>query len=183
MKKMDKKHKGISKFLSLILRHRPEVIDLKLDENGWANTNELLEKINTNDNELDFETLKQIVETNPKQRFIFNSSFDKIRANQGHSIAIELDLQHQNPPLILYHGTAKQFVESIMETGIEKRSRQHVHLSKDKEIANSVGQRHGKPLVITVLAQQMAQNGHLFYLSENGVWLTEHVPPEYLRIL
>lgn len=180
---MTDKYKHISKFLSLVLRHRPEAIGITLDEQGWADTTDLIEKINKHNNELDFNTLKQIVDTNPKKRFIFDPSFQKIRANQGHSVPIDLALETQTPPLVLYHGTAQQFVPSILETGIEKLNRQHVHLSKEKETALKVGQRHGKPVIITVLAQQMAQDGYTFYLSENGVWLTEQVPVRYLRIL
>ena len=127
--------------------------------------------------------LEYIVANNSIKRFAFNETADKIRASQGHSIEVELGYTSQKPPEILYHGTAEQSVKSILETGLEKRSRQHVHLSCNVETAINVGQRHGKPYVFKVLAAQMHEDGFEFWLSENGVWLTNQVPAKYLRAL
>lgn len=171
----------ISKFLSLVLRHQPETIGIQLDQNGWTDVNELIEKANYNGIKFDRETLNHIVATNPKKRFAFNESLDKIRASQGHSIEIELGYTSQKPPEILFHGTAEIFVQSILSTGLEKRSRQHVHLSSDIETANKVGQRHGKPFIFNVLAEQMYNDNFQFYISDNGVWLTDNVPTKYLK--
>ncbi|WP_312075120.1 RNA 2'-phosphotransferase [Chryseobacterium sp.] len=178
---MNEQHKKkTSKFLSYVLRHHPELIGLDLDQNGWANVDELIKK-STNDTQgLTFEELCEIVETNDKKRFVFNEDKTRIRANQGHSIAIDLNLKPQQPPEFLYHGTAQANVDSILENGIEKRSRQHVHLSLDKETATKVGMRHGKPIILTILSGKMHQDRNLFYLSENGVWLTDFVDAKYI---
>lgn len=171
----------ISKFLSLVLRHQPETIGLELDQNGWADINELLEKSNNKGVKFDRETLNHVVETNAKKRFAFNDSLDKIRASQGHSIAVELGYTNQKPPEILFHGTGEKSVQSILEKGLKKRDRQHVHLSADVETAIKVGQRHGKPFVFTILAAQMYHDKFEFFISDNGVWLTDHVPVKYLK--
>ncbi|KQT22325.1 RNA 2'-phosphotransferase [Chryseobacterium sp. Leaf404] len=176
----DSQKKKTSKFLSYVLRHHPELIGLSLDENGWANVEELIAK-STNDTQgFTFEELNEIVETNDKKRFVFNDDKTRIRANQGHSIGIDLNLKPQLPPEFLYHGTAQANFDSILENGIEKRSRQHVHLSLDKETANKVGMRHGKPVILTVKTKEMSEDGILFYLSENGVWLTDFVDAKYI---
>jgi putative RNA 2'-phosphotransferase len=172
--------KKISKFLSLILRHQPETIDLILDENGWANVDELREKCSKHKISFTLEDLDEVVETNDKKRFIFNDDKTKIRANQGHSIDVDLALKPQRPPEFLYHGTAQNNVDSILEIGIEKRKRQHVHLSQDKETATKVGMRHGKPLILTIKTGKMFEDGILFYLSENNVWLTDFVDSKYI---
>lgn len=177
----DKQLTHISKFLSLVLRHQPETISIQLDQNGWADINELIDKANNYGIKFDRETLKHIVETNSKKRFAFNDTLDKIRASQGHSIEIELGYTNQKPPEILFHGTAEKFVQSILETGLEKQSRQHVHLSADFETALKVGQRHGKPFIFKVLAEQMYNDNFEFYISDNGVWLTDNVPTKYLK--
>lgn len=177
----DKQLTHISKFLSLVLRHQPETIGIQLDEQGWAGIEELLEKANHYGVRFDREILNQIVASNPKKRFAFNDTHDKIRASQGHSIDIELGYSNQRPPEILYHGTGEKSVQSITATGLEKRSRQHVHLSSDPETAIKVGQRHGKPYVFKVLAEKMYLDNFPFFLSANGVWLTDHVPPAYLK--
>lgn len=171
----------ISKFLSLVLRHKPEKIGIQLDQNGWTEVDELLKKSNHYGIKFDREILNYVVATNSKKRFAFNESFDKIRASQGHSIAIELGYKNQRPPQILYHGTSEKSVQSILKSGLEKRKRQHVHLSSDIETAIKVGQRHGKPFVFEVLAGQMFQDGFQFFISDNGVWLTDNVPLKYLR--
>ncbi len=170
-----------SKFLSLVLRHKPETIGLTLDENGWANIDELIAKANRKGQRLTRTLVDEIVTTNDKQRFAISDDGLFIRANQGHSVKIDLQLEARQPPEILYHGTATRFAESILKNGLISKSRQHVHLSRDVATAIKVGQRHGKPTVFEVSTGKMHHDGHLFYLSENNVWLTENVPPEYLQ--
>lgn len=174
---------NISKFLSLVLRHQPETIGIELDENGWVDVDELIVKANSYGIKFDREVLDNLVATNSKKRFAFNETLQKIRASQGHSVEIELGYASQKPPEILYHGTAEKSVQSILETGLEKKSRQHVHLSIDIETAVKVGQRHGKPVIFEVLAQQMSSDGFQFFVSDNGVWLTDNVPNRYLQPL
>ena len=171
----------LSKFMSLVLRHKPEVIGLKLDEHGWVSVEELIDKMNRDGKKIDRTALNFIVQNNSKKRFAFNDTFDKIRASQGHSININLGYIAQNPPEMLYHGTATRFLDSIMQTGLEKRNRHHVHLTADKTTATQVGQRHGKVIILEVLAQQMFKDGYQFFVSENGVWLTENVPVNYIQ--
>lgn len=177
----DKQITHISKFLSLVLRHQPETIGIQLDQNGWTDIAELIEKANNHGIKFDREILNHIVETNSKKRFAFNDTFDKIRASQGHSIEIELGYTNQKPPTILFHGTGEKYVQSILDTGLEKRTRQHVHLSSDFETAVKVGQRHGKPFVFKVFAEQMYHDNYQFFISDNGVWLTDNVPTKYLK--
>ncbi len=177
----EKRINHLSKFLSLVLRHQPETIGIHLDENGWTDVNILIEKINEYGQKIDFDTLKTVVETNSKKRFAFNESMNKIRASQGHSVQVELGYSNRRPPAILFHGTDIRSAVSILQTGLEKRSRQHVHLSSDEATAIKVGQRHGKPCVLIVLAGQMYNDNFEFYLSDNGVWLTDHVPVKYLK--
>lgn len=172
---------NISKFLSLVLRHQPETIGIELDQNGWTDVSNLIEKTNKYGIKLDRETLNHIVVTNAKKRFAFNDTLDRIRASQGHSVEIELGYENQKPPEILYHGTSEKSVQSILNTGLEKRNRQHVHLSNDIETAMKVGQRHGKPFVFKVLAEQMYNDDFRFFISDNGVWLTDDVPIKYLK--
>lgn len=170
-----------SKFLSLILRHQPQTIGLSLDDAGWAAVPELLVKLTAHGHGMTMAELESVVLHDDKQRFSFN--FDKtcIRANQGHSLqTIALGLEAIQPPDILYHGTAQRFLDSILHTGLDKRSRQHVHLSADENTAHKVGIRHGKPVILTVAAGQMHRDGFRFYCSANGVWLTDHVPKHYL---
>jgi putative RNA 2'-phosphotransferase len=169
-----------SKFLSLVLRHRPERIGLELTEDGWAKVSELLHLMTAAGHPLTRETLLRVVAENDKQRFAMSEDGSRIRASQGHSVEIDLALPPTDPPELLYHGTADRFVDSILEHGLLRGSRNHVHLSLDIETATRVGQRHGKPIVLTIAARSMQRAGHVFFLSENGVWLTEHVPCEYL---
>ncbi|WP_175621413.1 RNA 2'-phosphotransferase [Chryseobacterium schmidteae] len=179
---MTEQHKKkTSKFLSYVLRHHPELINLNLDENGWANVDELIIKSKRDPHEgISFEELDEIVETNDKKRFIFNENKTRIRANQGHSIDINLALIPKQPPEFLYHGTAQSNIDSIFEKGIEKRNRQHVHLSQDIETATKVGMRHGKPVILTINTEKMFDEGIEFYLSENNVWLTDFVDIQYI---
>ena len=178
---MSKNEINISKFLSLVLRHQPETIAITLDQNGWADVNDLIEKANNYGIKFDRETLNHIVATNPKKRFAFNDTLDKIRASQGHSVEIELGYTNQKPPEILFHGTAEKFVQSILDTGLEKGNRQQVHLSADVETAIKVGQRHGKPFVFKVVAEKMYNDNFEFFISDNGIWLTDNVPTKYLK--
>ncbi len=170
-----------SKFLSLVLRHKPETIGIDLDENGWVDIDLLIQKTNEYGKDLNRQDLNFIVENNSKKRFAIDEVNNKIRANQGHSLNINLGFEPIQPPEILYHGTAQRFIESIMETGLEKRNRHHVHLSADKNTAINVGQRHGKPIILEVRASEMFENGFQFFRSENGVWLTDKVPTFYLN--
>ncbi|AZA78565.1 RNA 2'-phosphotransferase [Chryseobacterium sp. G0186] len=172
--------KKISKFLSLILRHQPESIGLKLDENGWANVEELRVKSGKKRMHFTKEELDEVVETNNKKRFAFNEDKTLIRSSQGHSIGIDLALEALQPPEFLYHGTAESNISSILDKGIEKRSRQHVHLSADKETATKVGMRHGKPIILTIRTGKMHEDGLLFYQSANGVWLTDFIDAKYI---
>jgi putative RNA 2'-phosphotransferase len=179
--KTEKEINNLSKFLSLILRHKPEVIGIQLDENGWVSTKLLLQKCNQHNHKIDFETLKIIVETNNKKRFSFSVNFEKIRANQGHSLNIELGYLPTKPPRILYHGTAERNVNSILLYGLDKRNRHHVHLSQDIETAINVGKRYGIPFVFEIFSEKMYNDKFEFFVSENGVWLTENVPAKYIK--
>lgn len=174
---------NISKFLSLILRHKPEVIGLELDSGGWANVDELLTKCQQarRGKNITREDLAKVVETNNKSRFAFSSDGKRIRASQGHSISVDLGYEPIEPPRYLWHGTASRFLGSIFEKGLLKMNRQHVHLSADQETALVVGQRHGKPVVFRVRALDMYNDGYSFFLSANGVWLTDWVPVKYLQ--
>lgn len=170
----------ISKFLSLILRHKPEIAGITLDRRGYADTRELLSKLHYKGFEISTEQLKEVVENNDKKRFAFSEDFSRIRASQGHSVRVDLDLLELEPPAILYHGTAVSNLRPIKEQGIHKRSRQYVHLSVDIPTALAVGSRHGKPVALEIRAGEMHKQGEKFFLSENGVWLTEEIPPEFI---
>lgn len=179
---MDEKMiKRISKLLSLVLRHAPEKIDLTLDKNGWASVDELLQQCNTFNYQIDQDLLRLVVDTNDKKRFIFNEDHTKIRANQGHSIQVDLNLNEQEPPLFLYHGTVAKFMENIKTEGLKKMNRQHVHLSDQLATANKVGSRRGKPIILSIRSKAMHEDGFVFYQSENGVWLTDQVPCKYIE--
>lgn len=170
-----------SKFLSLVLRHKPETIGLELDGNGWADVDELLALSGENGRSISMDLLLRVVRESDKQRFGFNADESKIRANQGHSVSIDLGLAPEDPPKELFHGTATRFVASIREKGILRGNRQHVHLSSDRRTATKVGQRHGEPVVLVVDAGGMSKAGYLFYLSENGVWLSNEIPAAFVR--
>lgn len=171
----------LSVFISLVLRHNPGAAGITLDERGWADVEELLAGINATGRRMDMALLEEIVRTDNKQRYSFNADKTLIRANQGHSIPVDVELKEQEPPEFLYHGTADRFLESIMSQGLKPMSRLYVHLSRDVETAYKVGQRHGKPVILKVHTGQMARDGFKFYLSENGVWLTGKVGAEYLE--
>lgn len=172
--------RDISRFMSLILRHKPETIGICLDEHGWANVNELIEGI-AKRYEFNMDILEQIVRTDEKGRYSFNEDKTLIRANQGHSIQVDVELDEVEPPTELWHGTGEKYVESIDKQGLISKSRLYVHLSKDEDTAIKVGQRHGKPVLYIVQAEEMYKDGYKFYLSKNGVWLTKEVPVKYLK--
>ncbi len=180
-KTMNKQHKNISKLMSLVLRHQPEYIDVELDENGWLDVNELISGINRKGINADNDLIKEIVVSNGKQRFIFNEDQTRIRANQGHSVNVDVELKQVIPPEYLFHGTVPRFMENIEVEGLKKMSRNHVHLSEEKETALNVGSRRGKPIVLTVKSGEMHRDAIAFYRSENGVWLTGNVVPKYIE--
>lgn len=169
-----------SKFLALVLRHAPERIGLELDEQGWASVEDLLRLASLHGRPLSRLLLERVVAENDKRRFAFSPDGTRIRANQGHSVAVDLDLPAVSPPERLYHGTATRFLESIRRSGLHPAGRRHVHLSADEATATAVGRRHGEPVVLVVRAGAMAAAGHAFFLSDNGVWLTERVPVAFL---
>lgn len=176
---MANKDTDTSKFISLILRHKPETIGIALDEHGWANVEELIEGVSKT-RKLDMETLERIVAEDEKQRYSFNEDKTLIRANQGHSIPVDVELEEVVPPETLYHGTGEKYIASIDAQGLIPKSRLYVHLSGDKETAAKVGARHGKPVIYIVRSGAMYRNGFKFYRSVNGVWLTKEVPVKYL---
>lgn len=171
----------LGKFISLILRHKPQVIGITLDQNGWADTQELLAGINASNRYIDMEILERIVRENNKKRYSFNEDKSRIRANQGHSISVNVEMKEMTAPDELYHGTADRFLDSIKEKGILKMNRQYVHLSADVETAKAVGKRHGKPVVLVIDTKKMAEDGYTFWLSDNGVWQSEDIKWEYVK--
>ncbi|MCB0652744.1 MAG: RNA 2'-phosphotransferase [Saprospiraceae bacterium] len=172
--------KKISKKMSYALRHAPEKFGLQLDAQGWCQVQDLLSAFRKKGIEMTQELLDEVVEKNDKKRFAFDDSRSKIRASQGHSIPIDLGYEPVKPPDVLFHGTARQHLDSILREGLQKRNRHHVHLSPDRETATRVGGRHGKAVVLLVNAKVMHEQGIPFYRSSNGVWLTESVAPEFL---
>jgi putative RNA 2'-phosphotransferase len=170
----------ISKFLSLVLRHQPEKIGLKLDHEGWASVSKLLTACEAHGFPLTPEELQEVVRSNDKKRFSFSTDMLLIRANQGHSVTVELGYEPRQPPPVLYHGTAERFLSSIRQQGLIKGRRHHVHLSDNTETAETVGRRYGKPVVLRIESERMQSDGYLFFRSDNGVWLTESVPAEYI---
>ena len=179
---MSNKNDKLSVFISLILRHKPETINIRLDKYGYANVLELIEGINKSGRKIDFNILEDIVNSDKKGRYSFNSDKTKIRANQGHSIKVDVELKECKPPSFLYHGTATRFIESINKNGLCKMSRLYVHLSDNIDTALQVGKRHGEPIVLNIDSKSMYERGYKFYLSENGVWLTDSVPSEFIKI-
>ena len=172
----------LSKFLSLVLRHSPQTIHLNMDTQGWAALDVLIRNAKKYKNiALTIDVIHNIVAHNDKQRFIISDDGKRIRANQGHSIPVDLGLERREPPGVLFHGTASRFLGSIMQDGIKPMRRQYVHLSLTAEIALSVGKRHGNPVVLYIDAKKMHEDGFAFYLSENKVWLTDVVPVQYIQ--
>ena len=171
----------VSKYLSKHLRHRPERLGLELEPGGWVRVDELLAACRRHDFPLSRPELEEVVGRNDKRRFAFDDSGTRLRAQQGHSLPVDLGLEPAGPPAILYHGTGERVLETIMESGLHKMGRHHVHLSPDVATAKKVGSRRGRPVVLEVDAGSMCRDGWAFYLSGNGVWLVENVPPGYLR--
>ncbi len=170
-----------SKFLSLVLRHQPETAHITLDAAGWVSVEDLLAGCAKARRTLSRADLEHIVATNAKKRFEFSADGTRIRASQGHSVEVDLNYESKEPPPILYHGTATRFLESIQLQGLLKMQRHHVHLSAETKMTLQVGTRHGKPVLLTILAADMHQSGHAFYLSTNGLWLVEQVPVQFIR--
>lgn len=166
--------------MSLILRHKPEAIGIRLDEHGWAKVDELIAGI-AKTRKFNMEMLEEIVRTDEKQRYSFSEDKKRIRANQGHSVPVDVELEEAEPPEELWHGTGEKYESSIDAQGLIPKSRLYVHLSKDRETAVKVGQRHGKPVLYIVRSGEMRRDGYRFYLSKNGVWLTKKVPAKYLK--
>lgn len=175
--------KTLSKFLSLVLRHKPEVVGIKLDKHGWVSVDDLIEGCIAQGREMDMPILEAIVKGDEKQRYSFNADRTKIRASQGHSVKVDLELEPVKPPKVLYHGTVERFVESIMLKGLLPIQRNHVHLSETIATAIDVGERRGDSIVFKVFAGAMYRDGFHFYQADNGVWLTDQVPSKYLDML
>ena len=171
---------SISKYLSLVLRHNPAAAGVTLDAEGWVSVAELLAGAARHGHSFTRAELDEVVQTNEKQRFAFSPDSQRIRANQGHSISVDLGLTPETPPDILYHGTVDRFLSSILSRGLEKGSRHHVHLSPDIDTATRVGSRRGQPVILKIDAASMHSAGFHFFCSANSVWLTEHVPPQYI---
>jgi len=174
------KRKRISKSLSYVLRHRPDSIGIELADDGWVAVETLLAALAKQGQPVTLEALTEVVATNDKQRFEFSEDGQRIRARQGHSVEVELGYVPAVPPDLLYHGTARHNLDSIFQTGLNKGRRHHVHLSTNKQTMIQVGMRHGQPVVLAVQASQMHAAGHEFFVTGNQVWLTDHVPPQYL---
>lgn len=172
----------ISRFLSLVLRHHPEIIDLHIDSHGWAEVEELLLKMKKK-YPISREILEEIVRTDNKNRYSFDEERRRIRANQGHSISVDVELEERKPPEFLYHGTGAKYVTSISQQGLLPMSRLFVHLSEEKKTAREVGKRHGNPVIYRVRSGDMGKKGYRFYLSVNHVWLTKEVPADFLSLM
>jgi putative RNA 2'-phosphotransferase len=178
----EKRLSAASKFLSFVLRHKPEAIGIQLDGAGWADVDVLLAQCRAHGRPLSRETLREIVTTSPKRRFALSDDGARIRASQGHSLAVELGYVPAEPPEVLFHGTVASKLASIRSTGLRKMSRHHVHLSPDAETARAVGARKGRPLILRISAALMHRDGYVFFQSANGVWLTDEVPPSYVAV-
>ena len=182
--KSEKQKRNTSKFISLILRHKPGTIGITLDEHGWADVQDLIRGINDHSNHaIDMDLLEELVRTDEKQRYSFSEDRSLIRANQGHSIPVDVELEEKTPPDVLWHGTGEKYVQSINAQGLIPKGRLYVHLSKDTETARKVGSRHGKPVIYRIDCKKMSEDGYRFFLSANGIWLTKSVPPAYMQIL
>jgi len=177
----DKEAVRTSKFLSLILRHEPERVGLRLGDAGWVGVDELLKAVNSHAVSLTLDELKHIVATSDKKRFAFSENGRRIRASQGHSVEVDLQYPPQTPPELLYHGTATRFLDAIRQHGLQKMQRHDVHLSAETRVTLQVGGRHGKPMLLTIRAGDMHRAGFVFRCSANGVWLVDHVPPQFIE--
>lgn len=179
----DKTKTTISKFLSYVLRHRPNSIGIELDDAGWTDVKTLISQCRAHNHPLTREELDDIVANSPKQRFAFSDDGTPIRANQGHSVDVKLGYEPAEPPVVLYHGTVKAALPDIQKNGLQKMKRHHVHLSADVKTATNVGGRRGRPVVLTIDSKRMRDDGHVFYRTPNGVWLTDDVPAEFIKTL
>lgn len=177
------KDTSVSKLLSLVLRHEPGTIGITLDESGWTHVPALLDALSLHGKPIDRAELARIVRESDKQRFAFSEDGSKIRANQGHSVQVELGYEARQPPELLFHGTVARFLDPIQREGLRKGERHHVHLSATRDLAATVGKRRGAPVILEVTCGVMAREGFVFFVSTNGVWLTDHVPPRFLRQL
>jgi putative RNA 2'-phosphotransferase len=177
----DEQTKRISKFLSLVVRHKPDEIGIALDSAGWVDVDALLAALAAHGRAITIDELRHVVETSDKKRFALSDDGRRIRASQGHSVDVELGYEPATPPEVLFHGTVEKFMESIREQGLVKGARHHVHLSGDVKTATNVGARRGRAVILTVDAAAMAREGMVFFVSANGVWLTEHVPARFVR--
>ena len=183
---MEREYTRISKFISLVLRHKPEVVGARLDEHGWMGTEDLMRGIQKHKKawkKFNHSDLKEVVKQDSKQRYILSDGGDRIRANQGHSLDINLQMDKVKPPSVLYHGTAKRNLKSIREEGLLRMNRQYVHLTTSKETAETVGKRYGEPALLEIDSDKMHKDGIAFYLSKNGVWLTNEVNVMYIKNL
>ncbi len=179
---MEKRLIRVSKFLAKYLRHAPDELGLTLQPGGWVPVDDLLAAAGRQGFPITYDELVDCVETNDKKRFSFDESGDLIRANQGHSVDVDLQLEEREPPDVLYHGTVERFLPSILAEGLNKGNRHHVHLSRDRETARKVGARRGRPVILEVDSEGMHRDGHKFFLSANGVWLADSVLPAYLSM-
>jgi putative RNA 2'-phosphotransferase len=178
---MSKQLSDVSKFLSYVLRHQPDAIGITLDREGWVDIAALISAAGNAGKQLDHQCIQTVVATSDKKRFSISEDGLRIRAVQGHSTdRVDISYAEKTPPALLHHGTATRFLESINKEGLKPGSRQYVHLSEDKDTARTVGQRYGKPVVLTIRALQMHEQGFKFYQAENGVWLTLSVPVLFL---
>jgi len=177
---MKKRHIRVSKFLSLVLRHKPEEVGVELDREGWVSVSRLLEALEANGLRLTLDELHEVVRANDKQRFSFSPDGLSIRASQGHSVEVELGYEPSEPPPNLYQGTAERFLPSIRQQGLLRGRRHHVHLSEQEATAVAVGMRYGRPVILSIASGAMHADGHPFFRSANGVWLTKHVPARYI---
>lgn len=173
-------YQRLSKFMSLVLRHKPEAAYVTLDSDGWCSVDSLLEGIGKAGRAVTRQDLEHVVSSDEKGRYKFSDDGTKIRANQGHSLSVDLKLKSMTPPDELYHGTVDRFLEAIKSEGLKKMNRQHVHLSPDRQTAMAVGGRRGKPVVLVINAKKMHEKGIPFYISDNGVWLVDSVAPEFI---
>jgi putative RNA 2'-phosphotransferase len=173
----------LSKYLSYHLRHAPQELGLILEPGGWVSIDALLTAMAQDRHPTTRAELAAIVVSSDKQRFAIDPTGQKVRANQGHSTAVDLQLTPLNPPATLYHGTPATALSTILAQGLQKMARHHVHLTADRQMASKVGARSGKPVILQVDAAAMAAAGLVFYCSDNGVWLTDAVPPQYLTAM
>ncbi len=179
---MTNKKTNLSKLMSYVLRHHPEELGITLDENGWVDLKNFTQSLRSRDKTISVDKVREVVESCEKQRFSIDETQQKIRANQGHSIQVDLQLRAQQPPDILYHGTVDRFLDAILRVGLLPQQRHHVHLTESLNTAKSVGARRGRAVILEIETGELVSNGAQFYLSENQVWLIDHVPAQYIKL-